>query len=112
MSDGHRKTDPKPKTYFRSSDRVFRMNGEWYFTAREGEHGPFLSEAAADAELARFVADKRELEGFQEEREEDAERWKAQEAAGEMDCHSWEARPNAPTRQKVSGGGSGGDFYV
>lgn len=107
----NRKTDGQPKTYFRSSERVLRMNGDWYFTAREGEVGPFASESQAEAELARYIAEKQELEHFQIKREQDAEVWKAQEAAGELDEHSWEARPNAPTRRKaVSGGDS--DFYL
>lgn len=57
------------KRYFRSSERVFRMNEAWYFAAREGDQGPFRSESEAHAEKKRFCCDKTELAGFQESRE-------------------------------------------
>src|SRR3954453_22009433 len=35
-----RREDREDRTYFRS-ERVFTMNGQWYFSAREGDCGPF-----------------------------------------------------------------------
>ena len=66
-----RRNDPKQpaRSYFRSSARTFQMNGGWYFSTREGDHGPHLTKAAAEMELARFIRDLRELRGFQKSRE-------------------------------------------
>ncbi len=66
-----RRNDPKQpaRSYFRSSARTFQMNGGWYFSTREGDHGPHATKAAAELELARFVRDLRELRGFQKSRE-------------------------------------------
>ncbi len=64
-----RRDDPKQKTYFRSSERVFRMNELWYFTSREGDQGPFSDEAQARSEVARYIVEKTELAAFQQNRE-------------------------------------------
>ena len=45
------------------------MNGAWFFTAREGDQGPYLSQNEADREVSRFVLEKTELENFQRQRE-------------------------------------------
>jgi len=65
-----RKDDKQDKTYFRSADRVFNLNGRWYFSTREGEQGPFASERQAQFEIARFITEKTDLAHFQREREE------------------------------------------
>ena len=41
--------------YFRSSERVFLLNGAWYFSAREGDQGPFASRERTVAELNRYL---------------------------------------------------------
>ena len=64
-----RREDHEDKTYFRS-ERVFGMNGQWYFSAREGDCGPFGTPALASAALARFIVEKVELDGFQKSREQ------------------------------------------
>ena len=63
-----RRDDIEDKTYFRS-DRLFCSNGQWFFATREGERGPFVSRDDAQAALARFVGEKRDLEDFQTTRE-------------------------------------------
>jgi uncharacterized protein YbjT (DUF2867 family) len=63
-----RREDREEKTYFRS-ERVFAMNGQWYFGAREGDCGPFRTQDIARAALARFINEKVELDGFQKSRE-------------------------------------------
>jgi len=63
-----RREDNEDKTYFRS-DRLFSMNGQWYFSSREGDCGPFASREVAHAALARFVHEKIELDAFQKSRE-------------------------------------------
>jgi hypothetical protein len=52
-----RKTDRDPDNiaHFRADSRIFRLNGEWYFSSREGEHGPFESERDAAMELDAYV---------------------------------------------------------
>jgi hypothetical protein len=65
-----RREDNEDKTYFRS-DRLFSMNGQWYFSSREGDCGPFASREVAHAALARFVHEKIELDAFQKSREKD-----------------------------------------
>ncbi len=52
-----RATDPKDKTFFRSGDRVFALNGQWYFQTREHDHGPFANRTTAELELGRYVAE-------------------------------------------------------
>jgi len=56
-----RKTDKNPKTYFRS-ERIFSMNGSWYFATREGDQGPFASRNRAEAGLTRFLTEQKCLE--------------------------------------------------
>jgi Domain of unknown function (DUF6316) len=63
-----RREDKGDKTYFRS-ERVFAMNGQWYFGSREGDCGPFKTPEIARAALARFINEKVELDGFQKSRE-------------------------------------------
>ena len=62
-----RREDQKDKTYFRS-ERLFCMNGQWYFCTREGDYGPYASKDIAERALKRFVNDKVELDGFQRSR--------------------------------------------
>lgn len=50
-----RKTDTDNVAHFRAGSRIFRLNNEWYFSSREGEHGPFQSEEDAARELQAYV---------------------------------------------------------
>jgi hypothetical protein len=65
-----RRDDQEDKTYFRS-ERVFGMNGQWYFSSREGDSGPFATPVAARRALDRFLTEKVELAAFQRARERD-----------------------------------------
>ena len=69
-----RGSDPKDitRSYFRCQTRVFVLNGQWYFTTREGERGPFRSEQRAGAELERYIAECTQLKHFQKVREAEA----------------------------------------
>lgn len=71
-----RRTDSPDRTrsYFRSAERVFALNGQWFFGTREGEVGPFATREEALSEVARFVREKHDLELFQTLRAEHAER--------------------------------------
>ncbi|ARU54986.1 MAG: DUF6316 family protein [Pseudomonadales bacterium] len=45
----------KDKTWFRG-DRFYSIQGEWYFTTREGsEEGPFGSKKEAEMELLLYI---------------------------------------------------------
>ena len=66
-----RQDDHEKKCYFRSSDRVFKMNGSWFFATREGDRGPFRSQDRAVAEMKRFIIEQVELAAFQKEREKE-----------------------------------------
>ncbi|MCP5178563.1 MAG: DUF6316 family protein [Pseudomonadales bacterium] len=61
MSDDVRQSDDKKKRYFRSDDRVFRQGDGWYYSAREGDRGPFANEHVARAELERFIQEQKDL---------------------------------------------------
>jgi hypothetical protein len=65
-----RKNDPNDTTrsYFRTQDRVFTLNGQWFFTTREGEVGPFRTREKAIEEVGRFVQERNELMKFQNAR--------------------------------------------
>lgn len=52
-----RKEDASDRTHFRSGDRVFCLNGKWYFQTRENDHGPYSSRETADDELKRYVSE-------------------------------------------------------
>ena len=56
------------RRYFRSDDRVFQMNSQWYFAAREGDQGPFRSHDAANREVVTYAAAMRDLRDFQQSR--------------------------------------------
>jgi hypothetical protein len=48
----------EPSTTFRIIDRFFQVNGEWYFSAGEGEIGPFRSRDQAQREAEAFIRAK------------------------------------------------------
>ncbi|MGE0623625.1 MAG: DUF6316 family protein [Pseudomonadales bacterium] len=60
-----RKTDGNDRetARFRSGDRVFSLNGRWYYQTREDDHGPFPSREAAERDLARYVEEMRFFDG-------------------------------------------------
>jgi hypothetical protein len=64
-----RRDDKSPKTYFRS-ERIFCMNGSWYFSTREGDLGPYTGRTGAEAALRTFLNEKKELDAFQRSRSE------------------------------------------
>ena len=50
-----RKKDTGNTTHFRAGNRVFCLNGEWFFQTREDDHGPFPTRDAAELDLKRYV---------------------------------------------------------
>ncbi|WHS61964.1 DUF6316 family protein [Pseudomonas sp. G2-4] len=52
---GKRAQDPAPTTIFRS-DRICRVNGEFYFDTREGtQEGPFANREAALQAVEAYI---------------------------------------------------------
>ncbi|WP_260955285.1 DUF6316 family protein [Pseudomonas citri] len=52
---GKRAQDPAPTTIFRS-DRICRVNGEFYFNTREGtQEGPYPTREAAEQGIAQYI---------------------------------------------------------
>ena len=66
-----RRTDPKDtrRSFFRTGNRIFSLNGQWFFATREGEVGPFRSREVATREATRYVRERNDLERFQKARE-------------------------------------------
>lgn len=56
-----RKGDPVDlkNRFFRTNERFFQVNGRWYFSAREGEIGPFRSREQARLEARAYVTARR-----------------------------------------------------
>jgi len=52
-----RKNDPNDltKSFFRTHDRFFQVNGQWFFSAREGEIGPFRTRDQARREAVAYI---------------------------------------------------------
>lgn len=64
-----RSTDAdKSRHFFRSQERLFCFNGQWYFATREGDCGPFPSKDIARSEVARYISERSALRGFQDSR--------------------------------------------
>ena len=51
-----RQSDPAPSGKFsRSESRLIHRDGRWYFSSREGDMGPFETEAEANEQLDAYV---------------------------------------------------------
>lgn len=51
-----RRTDSKPRTHFRAPTRLYQeAGGAWYYSTREGEHGPFAKREDAEADARLYV---------------------------------------------------------
>ena len=59
-----RSDDQNRSTHFRSGDRVFCMNGDWFFQTREDDHGPYRSREEAEIELARYAKEMNYLDAM------------------------------------------------
>lgn len=44
------------RRFFRTRERFFQVNGQWYFSAREGDIGPFRSRQQAHKEADAYIA--------------------------------------------------------
>ena len=46
----------KERVFFRAGDRIYRDDEAWYYSTREGEHGPFKSKEDAAADMKQYVS--------------------------------------------------------
>ncbi len=49
-----RKVDASDKLYYRSKQRMFCVNGEWFYQTREGNRGPFASRVDAERDAGQY----------------------------------------------------------
>ncbi len=78
-----RKEDISEKVlHYRSADRFVRVDGKWFFQAREGDHGPYNSREEAGRAAALFIAS--------------SEMKEAEEKKGVGKQHDPEEPPKAP----------------
>jgi len=66
-----RSEDPRESTkrYFRADKRIIVMDGQWFYSTREGERGPFPTQKKAESEVKRFKEEMSDLQNFQKNRE-------------------------------------------
>jgi hypothetical protein len=50
-----RQSDQSEMEYRRAVSRTFERGGKWFFSSREGEIGPFDSEADAEEDMDGYV---------------------------------------------------------
>jgi len=50
-----RQSDIEDVAYERAESRTFVRNGKWYFSSREGDFGPFETEAEATEDMEAYV---------------------------------------------------------
>ena len=64
-----RNTDAdQSRHFFRSQERLFCFNSQWYFATREGDCGPFPTKDIARTEVSRYINERAALRGFQDSR--------------------------------------------
>lgn len=68
--DGRRDDDPGKNIRFFRSERLYRINSEWFFAAREGDMGPYTTEGAAERAILQYITEMSELAHWQKVREE------------------------------------------
>lgn len=60
-----RKSDGEESKTFFQMDRFVQMNGQWFYTTREGEErGPFDSRADAEGDLIAYIRQIEQIESF------------------------------------------------
>ena len=101
-----RRTDSEDdnRSYFRASERVFTLNGKWFFATREGECGPFATREQALSEASWLT---RDMEHFQKTHESDShvtEPHRADATANPLAPDSWTIEPIEESGQGLTFG--------
>jgi Domain of unknown function (DUF6316) len=61
----NRKTDNKDEKIHFQMDRLVQLNGEWFYTTREGEErGPFESKDDAEGDMLIYIRHQLKMEEF------------------------------------------------
>ncbi len=71
--------------HFRMAHRYFCENGQWWFSTREGEEGPYPSREAAETAMQRYVDS---INAMKEYKKKHAERF-AKDSEKEVDRSIW-----------------------
>jgi len=50
-----RRADSQDLSHQRRGQRIYCVDGEWFYRTREGRRGPFVSETALRADMLSFV---------------------------------------------------------
>lgn len=61
-----RNSDTTPGTHFRAESRFYQQDGRWFYSTREGEHGPFDSRQDAEADAGLYAGLHAHLEQVRE----------------------------------------------
>ena len=65
-----RDDDPDQNVRYFRSERLYRINGEYFFAAREGEMGPYPTESATHKAIDSYCTEMAELAHWQKLREQ------------------------------------------
>lgn len=58
-----RATDDRQQKHARAPTRFYHLHGEWFYSTREGEHGPYPSREEAEADARRYAGLNAHLDG-------------------------------------------------
>ena len=83
-----RKSDDNKKSFFRSSDRLFRVDDNWFAETREGDIGPFSSRGDASRALRQHIGEQESLQSARKELE------KLREDKKTVDTSIWDQQIN------------------
>lgn len=78
-------------SHFRTAHRFFCQDGQWWFSTREGEEGPFNSREHAENARDRYVDSIQMMEKIQREQEDK----KAEAAEKRPDPGIWDRQIDA-----------------
>ena len=78
-------------SHFRSAHRFFCQDGQWWFSTREGEEGPFNSREHAEATRDRYVDSIQMMQKIKQDQEDK----KAKAAEDRPDPGVWDRQIDA-----------------
>jgi len=63
-----RSSDHRPADHDRSATRYYQQQGAWFYSTREGEHGPYPTREAAEEDARRYAGLHSHLKNTRSER--------------------------------------------
>lgn len=79
-----RKQDSEKTTHFRAGDRMFCLNGDWYYQTREDDHGPFPSREAAQLDMRRYIDEMNYFDDLSDQNPSIATAGKSRDISGDF----------------------------